>query len=527
MGVVYEARQADLDRQVAIKVIAAGYARDEEFNRRFRAESRIAASIEHPNVVPIYDAGEHEGSLYIAMRFVRGIDLEALILGNGGLPPHDASDLVAQVAHGLDAVHVAGLVHRDIKPSNILVSEYGTRRYAYITDFGLARDAAATTHYTQTGGFVGTIDYAAPEQLEGDRLDARTDVYALGCVLFFVLTGQPPFPKPGIPAKMKAKLADAPPAPSQVLPGLPEQLDDVVVRALALEPSERFPSAGDLGAAAIAGAHGSDVSRPERAVATGDAAPDDATSATHVPGWPAKAEPTRWEPRRALEPTRNMPPAAERNRSPRRLVLPLALFGAVLIAGAVAFAVTRGGSGGSSSGEPQSQPEPRAAATPGAAAAGPKSSNPAPPPSRSSANRVQTSGYSLEIPAGWTQTEADQTASSGAFVENIWVSPDGSQGLLIDQSLRPPQDPAVSAAKIAAGIRKAGESIAYVRNGVRIGSAIGSEIGFHANSGDRLERADFFFNLDGLDFAVLGTADDLSSAEAVVRQVVPTIRSGP
>ncbi len=272
MGILYLAIEPGLERRVALKLIAPEAAADEVFARRFAEESRIAASIEHPNVVPIYAAGEEGGVPYIAMRFVAGSDLGRRIESEGRLDPERAATLIAQVGNGLDAIHAAGLVHRDVKPANVLLSGEPGSEHAYITDFGVARNVATQSGLTQTGRFVGTLDYVAPEQISGGAVDARVDVYALGCLLFKLLSGQVPFPREGEAARLYAHLNDPPPAPSLYAPGTPMALDDVVIRAMSKQPGDRYPSAGDLGRAALAALSGESIPIPERTVATGAAA---------------------------------------------------------------------------------------------------------------------------------------------------------------------------------------------------------------------------------------------------------------
>ncbi|HEV7770418.1 MAG TPA: serine/threonine-protein kinase [Solirubrobacterales bacterium] len=272
MGVLYLALEPGLQRRVALKLIAPEAAADEVFAQRFAEESRIAASIEHPNVVPIYAAGEEDGVPFIAMRYVAGSDLGRRLAREGKLEPADAVALIAQVGNGLDAIHAAGLVHRDVKPANVLLSEGAGAPHAYITDFGVARNVATNSGLTQTGRFVGTLDYVAPEQISGAAVDARVDVYALGCLLFKLLTGEVPFPRDGEAARLYAHLNDPPPAPSLYVPEVSMALDDVVVRAMSKQPDDRYPSAGDLGRAAKAALSGESVTIPERTVATGAAA---------------------------------------------------------------------------------------------------------------------------------------------------------------------------------------------------------------------------------------------------------------
>ena len=250
MGVVYRATDAELGRTVALKLIAPERAGDPALRELFVRESLTAARLEHPNVIPIYRAGEDDGSLYIAMRFVEGASLQDLIAGNPeGLPPGRAARIVARVADALDAAHARGLVHRDVKPANILIADPDGEEHVYLTDFGLSvpttRDARADDHWA------GTLAYLAPEQIDGGPLDARTDVYALGCVLFHALTGRPPFPTADEEAALEAHRGAAPPAPSSIVPGLPPAMDAVVLRAMAKRPQDRFATAGELGRAAL------------------------------------------------------------------------------------------------------------------------------------------------------------------------------------------------------------------------------------------------------------------------------------
>jgi predicted Ser/Thr protein kinase len=255
MGVVYKATQLGLDRLVALKVITPVFAEDDEFRARFQREAKLAASIEHPNVIPVYEAGEHDGVLFLAMRFVDGTDLKTLLTREGRLEPIRAARFVAQIANALDAAHAAGLVHRDVKPANALLA---SQDHVYLTDFGLTKRAASGSAMTKTGQMVGTVDYVAPEQVEGGSVDAR---------------GHVPFDKPTEMAKLFAHVHEDPPRPSDVVPGLPGAIDDVIWRGMAKEPSKRYLSAGDLGRAALAAAEQRSIADPERSVARGEAAP--------------------------------------------------------------------------------------------------------------------------------------------------------------------------------------------------------------------------------------------------------------
>jgi YVTN family beta-propeller protein len=279
MGVVYRARHQRLERAVALKVIAPNLAEDPTFRGRFDRESRLAASIEHPNAVPVYEAGESDGVVFIAMRLIEGTDLRALLRKESWLEAERAATLIDQVAGALDAAHGKGLVHRDVKPANVLIGTAGGREWAYLTDFGLTKRAAGATELTESGKWMGTADYASPEQIQGKEVDARSDVYSLGCVLYESLTGHIPFERAEPVAKLYAHVNDPPPTVSEVLPEPAPSLDAVIARALAKTPSDRYPSAGDLGRAALAASRGDEPTRPERSVARGEAAPESQTGA--------------------------------------------------------------------------------------------------------------------------------------------------------------------------------------------------------------------------------------------------------
>jgi hypothetical protein len=248
MGVVYRATDLTLDRAVALTVIAEAIADDPGFRKRFIAESRTAASLDHPNVIPIFHAGEQDGTLFLVMRYVER-DLRDELAGGSPIDPARAVRIVAQVASALDAAHARGLVHRDVKPANILLTDTD---HAYLSDFGLSRRAQPDANETKTGQLLGTLNYVAPEQIRGGGADQRTDVYALGCVLFHALTGEVPFPLESEEAKMWAHVSEPPPCASKAAPGVPPALDGVIVRAMAKDAADRFQTAGDLGDAATA-----------------------------------------------------------------------------------------------------------------------------------------------------------------------------------------------------------------------------------------------------------------------------------
>jgi serine/threonine protein kinase len=248
MGVVYRATELNLEREVALKLILAEFADQPGFRARFQREARLAAKIDHPHAVPVYQAGEWEGLPYIAMRYVDAIDLENLVHAVGALHPQHAAEIVSQVAQALDAAHARDLVHRDVKPENVLLEPRPSGPHAYLTDFGLSRAIASTSGLTKTGTWVGTIDFAAPEQLQAANVDARCDVYALGCVLYHAVTAHAPFERRREISTFIAHLTEPPPTIASRRPECPaaERLDAVVERALAKEPGDRYPSAGAL-----------------------------------------------------------------------------------------------------------------------------------------------------------------------------------------------------------------------------------------------------------------------------------------
>jgi hypothetical protein len=316
MGVVYRATQLPLGRAVALKVVAPERAADASFHARFERETRIAVAIDHPNIVPVYEAGESEGRLYLVMRWVQGGDLQELIAESGGLGAPRAASIVAQVGSALEAAHAAGLVHRDVKPANVLITG---SEHVYLTDFGLTFDPSSNERITRTGEWIGTAEFMAPEQFEGQSVDARSDVYALGCVLHAALTGRPPFARPTVTATMLAHLRDPPPQPSAT-PGVPPAFDGVVARALAKPPSERYSSAGELADAALAAA----------GMPVAERKPAAAWSATPQNGGSAAPTLTLPSPTVALPDATPPPPTARLSR-PRRSLARWALLMAMAV----------------------------------------------------------------------------------------------------------------------------------------------------------------------------------------------------
>jgi serine/threonine protein kinase len=293
MGVVYRAEETGLGgRPVALKLLSPALAGDPDFRARFLREMRVAAAIDHPNIVPIYRAGEDRGLLYLAMRYVHAADLRGVLAAEGRLEPGRVLAILDQVARALDVAHARGLVHRDVKPGNILLAPPvldGDPEHVYLVDFGLARSDRDDRSLGGAGSFLGTPRYAAPEQAAGRPVDGRADGYALGCVLYECLTGQPPFPGGSDEAVLLAHLEAAPPRVTTLRPDLPPAIDRVVARALAKAPADRYPSCRAL-----------------------------VTAARHAlipaPAKPARATPARATPE--SHPWVPGPPVGERSRSP-------------------------------------------------------------------------------------------------------------------------------------------------------------------------------------------------------------------
>ena len=253
MGVVYRAEQERPHRRVALKLLAPELSADGNFRERFIRESDLAAAIEHPNIIPIYNAGEVDGQLYIAMRYVEGLDLKQLVQREGRIDPARALSFASQVGSALDVAHSRGLVHRDVKPHNMLIASGAgpeSTDHVYLTDFGLTKHTSSRSGLTAAGHFVGTVDYVAPEQIEGKSIDPRTDVYSLGCVLFECITGRLPYERDSEISIMYAHISDAPPSVRDFRPDMPAGLDAIFAKALAKSPDERFDTCRDLVAAA-------------------------------------------------------------------------------------------------------------------------------------------------------------------------------------------------------------------------------------------------------------------------------------
>jgi CHASE2 domain-containing sensor protein/tRNA A-37 threonylcarbamoyl transferase component Bud32 len=264
MGIVYRARQTHLERDVALKLIRQELADDQIYRERFEQESRMAAAVTHPHVIPVLDAGADEGLLFITMQLIDGVDLAGLLRNAGGtLAPAKAVALISQIAGALDAVHARDLIHRDVKPANILIDvERG--RHAYLSDFGIAREFVPASRVTTPGEWLGTVDYLAPEQLEGRNVDRRADIYALGAVTYHCLTGTVPFPRDDARAVIWAHLNAPRPTPSALGRSLPAALDAVIATAMAVDPAGRYSTASEFADAArsATGLPGAEVHAP-------------------------------------------------------------------------------------------------------------------------------------------------------------------------------------------------------------------------------------------------------------------------
>jgi serine/threonine protein kinase/Tfp pilus assembly protein PilF len=327
MGVVYLAVDESLERPVALKLIAPDLASDTRFRDRFKREARMLAELDHPNVIRIWRYGEHEGQLFVAMQFIEGTDLAGLIDLEGRLVPYRAARIIANAAAALDVAHGHGLVHRDVKPHNILIEKGVGDERVVLTDFGLAkRTRGSQSRVSQTRGFVGTPAYAAPELVRSHRVDARADVYSLGVVLFEALTGRLPFTGDAAAMLVAHAVESAPLVSDFAEQDVPAAFDNVVGRALAKLPDERFASAGDLGRAALAAADDRSVNMLMGSVARGDAAPR--TDASEVESPPPEGSSVAQDP--ASSQMRELLRRAEGHRVTRRYDSALEEFGRAL-----------------------------------------------------------------------------------------------------------------------------------------------------------------------------------------------------
>src|SRR5215218_4761814 len=502
MGVVYRAEQLALGRRVALKVLSAALSHDASFRARFQQEARLAASLDHPNVVPIYEAGEDGDHLYLVMRYVDGIDLRSLLQRDGALPPPRAARIVAQLAAALDAAHAKGLVHRDVKPANVMVCTDAGGDRVYLSDFGLTKPVDATTGLTRTGEWIGTPDYAAPEQIEGRRVDARTDVYALGCALFEALTGTAPFPRDVPMAKLWAHVNAPPPSLAAIDRSIPRAFDEVVRRALAKDPAERYASAGGLGRAAVAAAEDRPVPEEDRSVATG-------------------------APQRVPQPQRS-----------RRSPAGLAALAALLVAAGVLVALLLSSGGSEPLRSAGTSSERRAAAAPrtDAVRSRPRrtgtttsSSSPAAPPAGASTATGAAAddepspppasgyvayagqGFALEHPAGWT-TEKDVLQENDIpRYRSQWSDAECGCQLIVDYIPGYGETAAQNAAEVPGGT-VAPASLGGFDDVARRTALAGS-----------LHEATYFIAVGSDNYAVKASAPSASEAEEIAGHVAASL----
>jgi serine/threonine-protein kinase len=314
MAVVFRAHDEGLGRTVALKVLAGNLAGDQAARERFTREARTVANVEHPHIIPVYAAGQADGLLYIAMRFVDGQDLHALVQSGGPLSPRRAAAFVSDMASALDAAHAVGVVHRDVKPANVLVdTRPGRPEHPYLTDFGVARVMRSSGGLTIAGQFIGTPNYGAPEQINGAAVDGRTDQYALACVAYELLTGSVPFKREDPMMVLYAHAYADPPTLTAARPDLPAAVDAVVTRGLAKQPGQRYDTCGDF-ADALREALGLDPYDPRRAAGQGTVS---VTPPARRPEQPAKTKtmtipelPAPYLPEQAAAPQQSAPGSA-------------------------------------------------------------------------------------------------------------------------------------------------------------------------------------------------------------------------
>ncbi len=472
MGTVYRATQLALSREVAVKLVPALDA-DASMIARFKREVRTAAALEHPASIPIYAAGEEEGLLYLVMRLVHGPDLGALIAHDGPLQRERAVGLVEQIAGALDAAHVEGLVHRDVKPGNILVEDRRDGEHAYLSDFGLMRQASGGTAITRVGEWVGTVDYVAPEQLEGRAVDGRADVYALAGVLYTALSGQRPFPRENPTATAWAHVnADRP----RLSGGRAhERMTAVIARGMAVRPDRRYATAGELAAAARGAIQSSTARRALEPRVPEDPPPDDA--------------PTR----RLSAPQPGDARAQWRRRARTRIVLATLL---TCLAGAVAAGV---------------------ALHEGAGRA------------RKSGSRTQElalTDYSFAYPAGWHVLQRETPLGNATFFRTEVVSPDGTEAVVVDRNPGNDATPLASAEGVAAAT--AAKTPGYRRVSLSATSVAGRSAAiwkFMLPVQVPDARVDVFEQIGDNGYAVLGEGPDLSSITPIDLAVAGSLQA--
>ncbi|MFL5796742.1 MAG: serine/threonine-protein kinase [Actinomycetota bacterium] len=429
MGVVYLAQQLALGRRVALKVISPDLSDDPEFRERFSREAQLAAAIDHRNIIPVYDAGEADGRLYISMRYVKGLDLRTVLQLEGPMDPERVLGIVGAVADALDAAHGAGLVHRDVKPANVLIEDGPGPEpdRVFLTDFGLTKRVDAPRGMTRTGIFVGTPDYASPEQCAGKPVDGRTDEYSLACVLHECLSGATPFPRDSDAQVLAAHLLESPPRLSAARPGLPPALDDVLARGMAKDPGSRYATCGELAGAALAAVRGESPAGetliappPARAPVPGAFPPPDAPPPPMAPARPPMA-PVPPPGASGAAPTQAPPSAGPttvpgpRRRVPRRGRWVAAVVAAVvLVGGGVAVALALAGGGPST---------PRTTSPPATSPGQATSPAPTSPPATTPAGGLTLTDYARQVDGLLSESESFRQQLVTAVGESRNASP--------------------------------------------------------------------------------------------------------
>jgi serine/threonine protein kinase len=425
MAVVYRARDNQLGRMVALKIMASSVASDPEFRQRFVRESRAAAAVDDAHIIPVYEAGESGGMLFIAMRYVAGGDVRSLLAQVGPLAVDRASVILVSVASALDAAHAAGLVHRDVKPGNMLMdSRKGRPDHVYLADFGLTKATSGAVTLTGTGRFLGTADYAAPEQIGGRHVDGRADQYALACAAVEMLTGQPPFPFENVMDVLTAHVSEPPPLLSARRHGLPAELDAVLGRALAKSPGDRYDSCGDFTAAfqraSGVGRYGaSAVARASHQRAGGKTADPGRDGPSDGHPEPGATRPLVL-PRPTEQPSQVEVGRSRRRRPSRRGRMVIVVAAAVAVAAAVVAVLTLG--------------QPRR--TPGASATG--TGHPVGRAvSASGWHTYHGHGFAISLPSGWnvsstSSTQVEFTGSPSGFVVTVAWSTDPQHDAVTD-----------------------------------------------------------------------------------------------
>lgn len=494
MGSVYLAEDETLERHIALKVILPELSDDEDFRKRFEREAKSAAAIDHPNVVPVYAAGLLDGRLFLSMRNVEGADLERRLARNpdSKLDVNAALHIVSAVASALDAAHERGLVHRDVKPANILTEEKGNADSIYLTDFGLTKPWGAKGE-TRSEHWLGTPDYAAPEQMKSGWVDARTDVYSLGCVLYRMLCGSVPHRTPG-PGKVISIVGD----PIARIPGVDSRLNEVIQKATAKDPDNRFASAGDLALAAESAASGYEIPRASsRSVAIGPA-----SSGMSEANLSEAATKRHTEPK--TQATAQLP-TASKDRLGRRIPLLAAAALAVVVAGMVGGLVISMGSSDDSETVVKTlnstitrEAEQAGADDGGQARASRSQSVPGLGPFGGIA-------YSLEVPNGWDHDEAEVFSSEGGFYTNIWrdTSDPENTYIRVDGGNREPApDPMAASESLVDQLREASDYREYFYGPELMQ---GRETARWVFSIDGNKRVDYFFTECGRGLAVVGS----------------------